>query len=201
LLYYAWHDGTSWPKETVDDPTRGGRDCALALDAAGRPHIGYEDSAHGDVKYAHLIDCVPVEVVTVTGPASLPAGASGLYTATYAPPSATVRLLSWDNGATGARTMYDWLLPGPHRLTATADYYCAATTGTFTVTIFCQPPSGAAIQGPGTLVPGLAGRAFTRDQGRSRVSVSPWIGHSPAPMPSGGQDSTLPARSVPREQK
>jgi len=53
--------------------------------------------------------------------------------------------------------MYDWLLTGTHRLTATADYYCAATTGPFTVTVFCQPPTGAVIQGPGTLVPGLAG--------------------------------------------
>jgi hypothetical protein len=159
-LRYAYFDGSAWLTATVDQGyqlSEFGQSSSVAVDAAGRPHIGYADSSHGDVNYAHLIDCVPVTTVTITGPASLPAGTGGLYTAGYAPPTAPLRTLTWDNGALGSQAMYDWLLTGTHRLTATADYYCAATAGTFTVAIFCQPPTGAAIQGPGALVPGLTG--------------------------------------------
>ena len=53
FLYYAWHDGTSWNYETVDESSSDGATYAsLALDTAGQPHIAYADgNAH--VMYAH----------------------------------------------------------------------------------------------------------------------------------------------------
>jgi hypothetical protein len=54
FLYYAWHDGTAWRYETVDDDGPTGRNPSLALDAAGRPHIVYSAGSWPDrvLKYA-----------------------------------------------------------------------------------------------------------------------------------------------------
>ena len=51
-LYYAWHDGTVWHRETVDPSWNVGAFSSIALDAAGRPHISYYDRGQADLKYA-----------------------------------------------------------------------------------------------------------------------------------------------------
>ena len=51
-LYYAWHDGTQWHYQTVDDTPEVGRQASLALDSTGRPHISYFDQGRCDLKYA-----------------------------------------------------------------------------------------------------------------------------------------------------
>jgi hypothetical protein len=53
-LYYAWHDGTAWHIETVDDSPGTGASASLALDAAGNPHISYFDGTNHDLKYANF---------------------------------------------------------------------------------------------------------------------------------------------------
>ncbi len=50
-VIYAHYDGLAWHFKTVD--TVGGY-AALALDAAGQPHISYYDPTNGSLRYAHL---------------------------------------------------------------------------------------------------------------------------------------------------
>jgi hypothetical protein len=52
-LYYAWHDGSAWHTETVDNSPGVGGYASLALDAAGNPYISYQDDSNGDLKCAH----------------------------------------------------------------------------------------------------------------------------------------------------
>jgi hypothetical protein len=51
-LYYAWHDGGEWHRQTVDDGPDVGASASLALDASDHPHIAYWDRAHSRLKYA-----------------------------------------------------------------------------------------------------------------------------------------------------
>jgi hypothetical protein len=56
-LYYAWHDGTSWNYDTVDNSLNAGRYASLALDSIGYPHILYHHIvgiSRVDLKYARL---------------------------------------------------------------------------------------------------------------------------------------------------
>ncbi len=52
-LYHAWHDGTEWHFETVDEAPQVGEHASLTLDELGYPHISYYDSNSGSLKYAH----------------------------------------------------------------------------------------------------------------------------------------------------
>jgi hypothetical protein len=175
-LEYAHDDGTGWLTATVDSAGDVGRYTSLALDNAGRPHISYHDATNGTLKYAHLAPCTPVSAVEVTGPVALPAGISGLYTATYAPPSATLPLLSWDNGAAGPQAAYSWPTTGTHALTATATTPCGAVSGTLTVDVFCQPVTGVAATGPHALLAGQVGtyRAAVQPITASRPLTVTW---------------------------
>ena len=52
-LYHAWHDGTRWHYETVDESSSVGYYASLALDGAGQPHISYHDGwSNNNLKYA-----------------------------------------------------------------------------------------------------------------------------------------------------
>jgi|GEM_PF-371079 len=54
-LRYAQFDGTTWLLSVVDSSTGPtGFSTSLALDSAGRPHIGYYDQAHSLIQYAHF---------------------------------------------------------------------------------------------------------------------------------------------------
>jgi CSLREA domain-containing protein len=69
--------------------------------------------------------CDPVETVTVEGPASLLVGETGVYSATYAPITATLPVtLTWDSGTLGATAVYSWTLPGTYTLMVTATNLC-----------------------------------------------------------------------------
>jgi hypothetical protein len=52
-LCYAWHDGTSWHYETVDDSPDAGGQASLELDEDGFAHISYQDELRDAVKYAY----------------------------------------------------------------------------------------------------------------------------------------------------
>jgi CSLREA domain-containing protein len=83
--------------------------------------------------------CDPVETVAVEGPASLLVGETGVYTATYAPLTATLPVtLTWENGTLGATAVYSWTLPGTYTLTVTATNPCAEAVGSFPVEVSAE---------------------------------------------------------------
>ncbi len=51
-LYHAWHDGSQWHYETVDETSGVGRYASLALDSDGHPHISYFEDKWRWLKYA-----------------------------------------------------------------------------------------------------------------------------------------------------
>ena len=103
--------------------------------------------------------CQPVEGLEIVGSTRLNVGESGLYTATYAPITATAPVtLTWDHSAIGPTAAYSWTLPGVYTITATAANPCGGPVGsTFTVTV-CQPLETAAISGPVSLTVGESGQ-------------------------------------------
>ncbi len=50
-LNYAYKDGAGWHHEVVES-TCVSRDCSMALDSGGAPHISFYDHTNGDLKYA-----------------------------------------------------------------------------------------------------------------------------------------------------
>jgi hypothetical protein len=52
-LKYAFFDGTSWYRETVDPREGTGKFNSLALDGEGNPHIVYSNIVSYDLEYAH----------------------------------------------------------------------------------------------------------------------------------------------------
>jgi CSLREA domain-containing protein len=80
--------------------------------------------------------CHPVETVAVEGPASLLVGETGVYSATYAPITATLPVtLTWQDDTVGATAVYSWTLPGSYTLTVTATNPCGEIYGVFPVTV------------------------------------------------------------------
>lgn len=52
-LYYAWYDGSTWYKETVDPAWGVGWYTSIDLDSDGNPHISYYDDINHNLKYAY----------------------------------------------------------------------------------------------------------------------------------------------------
>lgn len=53
-LFYAWHNGSGWLYETVDQTPGAGTHAALALDTSGYPHISYYwGSPDYDLRYVY----------------------------------------------------------------------------------------------------------------------------------------------------
>ncbi len=98
------------------------------------------------------VPCPPVETVVISGPGRLEAGEIGIYTATYAPPTATLPVtLTWDNGAVGSTAAYSWTRPGLYFITVTATNGCSAVSGTWVVEVPCRPVEIVTVSGPGSL--------------------------------------------------
>lgn len=53
-LYHAWHDGSAWHSEVVDEDWSAavGLHAAIAFDSSDHPHIAYYDLTNADLKYA-----------------------------------------------------------------------------------------------------------------------------------------------------
>ena len=138
-LKYAYHDGSTWHVDLADTGGDVGQHTSLALDDAGGVHIAYYDATHGDLKYAYG-QCNAVAGVNVTGPAYLPAGQSGTYTAMAVPSGATEPIsYDWDSGASGVRATYSWPAPGTFTITVTATNACGTGQGAFTVEVGVGP--------------------------------------------------------------
>ncbi len=137
-LMYARFDGTSWLTETIAGAGDTGRGAALALDAAGQPHISYYDADSWDLRYAwaEWSGCVPVAGASIAGPAVLPVGEEGWYTATYSPPYANSPVsFFWDNSTVGPDTTYQWSTPGLYTVTVTAANACGTSQGVLVVQV------------------------------------------------------------------
>ncbi|MEM3555049.1 MAG: PKD domain-containing protein [Candidatus Micrarchaeaceae archaeon] len=159
-MQYAHHDGAAlrqaqggaWWIETVS--SEWGGSFSLSLDAAGRGHIAYDYA--GDLRYASRL-CMPVLGAAIVGPARLPVGATGHYSATAGPLDAALPItLTWEDGTVGATAAYSWTAVGTATLAVTAANPCGEAQGTFTVTV-CQPLTGAVITGPAVLFSGQSG--------------------------------------------
>lgn len=150
-LRYAHHDGAAWWIERIGTANSGST--SLVLDAAGRAHLSYYT---GDLKYAYRL-CTPVLGAEVRGPARLPIGATGRYTATAGPLDANLPVtLTWADGTLSATVAYSWTVASPVSLTVTATNSCGEAHGALTVTV-CLPLDGVTITGPMVLYAGQEG--------------------------------------------
>lgn len=133
-LKYAHKDSSGWHVETLDSEGYVGQHTSLALDSFDNPRISYYDEANRDLKYVGG-RCVLLESVEVEELPTPQIGQTIVFTATYAPLSATVPLITWDNGSLGSTGVYSWTLPGTYTLTVTATNPCGDTSKTLSVDI------------------------------------------------------------------
>jgi hypothetical protein len=104
--------------------------------------------------------CQPVTGAGISGPASLAPGQTGLYTATYSPPTATLPVtITWSNGTVGPTAAYSWTDPGLYTIIVTVSNPCGQVSATQPITVAypCYPLVGAQINGPTYLSPGSTG--------------------------------------------
>jgi catechol 2,3-dioxygenase-like lactoylglutathione lyase family enzyme len=96
--------------------------------------------------------CQPVTEAAVAGPRWLPLGQAGLYSATYAPPTATLPVTwTWNNGTIGPSAAYSWTVVGAYLVAVTGTNECGQAAGTLWVTA-CQPLREVTIAGPTRLL-------------------------------------------------
>lgn len=156
-------DGFDWQIETVEVSTAtfGYDGTSLALDPADRIHIAYGDPGAEPELLRHAFygePCTPVDGASAAGPARIPSGVEGAYTAAYTPANASTPVLyAWDNGAAGATAAYTWALTGSYTVTVTATNACGQAQGMLAVEVFCQPLAGVEVNGPHALLAGQAG--------------------------------------------
>lgn len=80
--------------------------------------------------------CEGLVGVVVQGPAGLRVGEMGLYSATYAPLTATRPVsFAWNNGTAGPSAGYSWALPGNYAVVVTATNSCGAATARWVVAV------------------------------------------------------------------
>jgi PKD repeat protein len=56
--------------------------------------------------------------------------------------------LTWDNGTVGNAAAYTWTRLGTYPVAVTASNPCGQAYAALTVTVFCQPLTGLAVDGP-----------------------------------------------------
>jgi hypothetical protein len=99
------------------------------------------------------VHCRPVTGVDIGGPANLPVGIEGLYTAVALPPTATTPItFTWDNGTIGPSAIYSWTTIGTHTLAVSAGNACGEVREPLNISVFCQEMEGAVVSGPPTLL-------------------------------------------------
>jgi hypothetical protein len=109
--------------------------------------------------------CQPVEGVEVNGPAFLPIGANGTYTATVLPLTTTSPVtLTWSNGTVGPSAVFSWTVGGTQTVAVTATNRCGGPVyGDMMVSVtVCQPVEGVEVDGPPVLPIGANG-TYTAD--------------------------------------
>ncbi len=139
---YARYDGAAWQVETVGGANFAYGYPSLALDENQLPYIAYSTGYLGDLKYATIGPCVPVEQVSIAGPALLAPGAEGTFQAGVLPLTASLPItFTWSLGdgsyGEGATVTHSYALTGSYTLAVTAGNSCgtAVVTGTVRVEV------------------------------------------------------------------
>jgi hypothetical protein len=125
-----WSNGTTGPSATYSWAEPG--QYTIVVTATNCP------SATVTATLSVEVLCVELSRATVTGPAELLVGESGVYSAALEPPTATLPIeLVWDNGITGPSAVYSWAVPGDYTVVVTATNCAglAEVTGTLGVTV------------------------------------------------------------------
>ena len=89
--------------------------------------------------------CKPVQEASIAGPETLLLGQEGLFTATYAPLTATQPItFTWDDGTVSDTAVYSWTTAGVYAIAVTATNDCGVARDTLTVTVSppCEPVHG-----------------------------------------------------------
>lgn len=116
-LTYSWDNGSLGPTALYSWTVPGSHTLAVTVaNACGQARGAFTVS----------VFCQALQELGVRGPSRLPVGQVGLYTATYAPPTASLPLtFTWDNGLIGAVAPYSWTTPGTYTLVVTGSNLCS----------------------------------------------------------------------------
>jgi len=120
------------------------------------------DPPYGATEFYPLpcADCTGLTDVAINGPAELPAGETGVYSAILEPVSATLPVdVVWSNGTISTSAAYSWAEPGLYTIvvTATNCLETAIVTASLPVQVSCVDLTGATVTGPVELLAGESG--------------------------------------------